>query len=79
MISSPQLLHQMLVEQFSLAHCKWKGICNFDIGLSMVNVTMMGNLQVGALKSYPFPHFRLHCGFSPHSYHFRTTPSSVSI
>jgi hypothetical protein len=30
---------------------------------------------VAALKSYPFPHFHLHCDFSPYSHHFPTAPS----
>ncbi len=37
----------------------------FDSNLSMVNAIVLGNLWVVALKSYPFPHFRLHYDFSP--------------
>lgn len=74
-VSSPQLMHQMLEEQFLLVHCKCEDICDFDSDLSMVNVIVVNNIEVVILKSYPFPHFHLHCAFSPRSYHSPTIPS----
>ncbi len=68
-------MHQMLEEQFLLVHCRWEDTCEFDSDLSMVNVVVVENLEVAALKSYPFPHFHLHCDFSPYSHHFPTAPS----
>jgi hypothetical protein len=66
----------MLEEQSLLTRCKWEDVCEFDSGLSMVNDVMVEILQVAALRSYPFPHFRLHYDFSPRSYHSPTNTSS---
>jgi hypothetical protein len=71
-------MHQMLEEQFLLVHCKWEDICDFDSDMSMVNVVVVENLEVVALKSYPFRHFHLHCDFSLRSYHYPIAPSFYS-
>ncbi len=68
-------MHEMLEEQFLFVHCRWEDICDFDSDLAMVNVVVVENLEVIALKSYPFPHFHLHYEFSPHSYHSPIAPS----
>lgn len=73
-ISFPQLLRQMLEEQSLLAHYKWDNVREFGSDFSMVNVAVVGNLQVVTLKSYPFPHFHLCYDLSPHSYHSPTAP-----
>jgi hypothetical protein len=78
MVSSPQNWHQMLVEQSLLTLYMWEDICDFDNGLSMVNVAVVENLHVGALRSYPFHTFTFLVVFFPHSYHSPTIPSTQS-
>jgi len=43
-VSSPQLMHEMLEEQFLFVHCRWEDICHFDSDLAMVNVVVVENL-----------------------------------